>query len=61
MEDETKLRGTTPKKALDRWTRENAAQFGLTDEDSNPVNEAVEQVSMVANWKPGGGAPKTPA
>jgi len=32
----------------------------MTDEDGAPVNQAVEDVAKVANWQPGGGAPKTP-
>lgn len=51
---------TSPKKALDKWLREHAAEFGLTDEDGLPINQAVEDCSKVANWQPGGGAPKTP-
>lgn len=51
---------TSPKKALDKWLRENAAQFGLTDDDGLPINQAVEDCSKVANWNQTGGAPKTP-
>lgn len=51
----------SPKQALDKWIRENAAVFGLTDDDGNPVAQAVEDCSKIANWQPGGGAPKTPA
>lgn len=50
----------SPKKALEKWLREHAVEFGLTDEEGNPVNQAVEDCSKVANWQPGGGAPKTP-
>lgn len=49
-----------PKQALEKWLRERAAAFGLTDDDGNPVNQAIEDCSKVANWKPGGGAAKTP-
>ncbi|WP_367025173.1 hypothetical protein ABZN20_10180 [Methylococcus sp. ANG] len=52
--------GKTPKRALEKWLREHAADFGMTDEDGNPVNTAIEEVAKVANWAPGGGAPKTP-
>jgi hypothetical protein len=51
----------SPKKALDKWLRENAAQFGLADDEGLPINQAVEDCSKVANWQPSGGAPKTPA
>lgn len=52
--------GKHPRQALMKWLREHAAEFGMTDEDGAPVNQAVEDVSKVANWKPGGGAPRTP-
>ena len=51
----------SPKQALDKWLREHAAEFGLTDEDGNPVNQAIEECSKVANWNTSGGAPKTPS
>lgn len=51
----------SPKKALDKWLREHAAEFGLTDDEGQPINQAVEDCSKVANWQPGGGAPKTPS
>jgi hypothetical protein len=50
----------SPKKALEKWLREHASMFGMTDDDGNPVNQAIEDCSKVANWRPGGGAPKTP-
>jgi hypothetical protein len=50
----------SPKKALEKWLRENAARFGMTDDDGNPINQAIDDCSKVANWQPGGGAPKTP-
>jgi hypothetical protein len=49
----------SPKQALDKWLREHAAEFGLTDEDGKPIESAVEEISKVANWKQSGGAPKT--
>ncbi len=52
--------GKHPKQALEKWLREHAAEFGLTDDDGNPVTKAMDECSTVANWKPGGGAPKTP-
>ncbi len=51
---------SSPKKALEKWLRENSARFGMTDEDGNPINQAIEDCSKVANWQPGGGVPKTP-
>ena len=50
----------SPKQALEKWLREHAAEFGLVDDDGNPVNAAIEECSKVANWSPGGGAPKMP-
>jgi len=40
----------SPKQALEKWLRENAARFGLVDDEGNPVNQAVEDCSKVANW-----------
>lgn len=49
----------TPKQALEKWLREHAAEFELTDDDGNPIRGAMEECSTVANWGIGGGAPKT--
>lgn len=51
----------SPKQALDKWLREHAAEFGLTNDEGKPIETAIEECSKVANWKPGGGATKTPA
>lgn len=48
-----------PKQALLKWLREHAIVFGLTDEDGKPVDNAIDEAAKVANWQPGGGAPKT--
>lgn len=53
--------GKHPKQALMKWLRENAATFGLTDDEGRPNETGIEEVAKVANWKPGGGAPKTPS
>ncbi len=58
--DDSTLKGKSPKQALDKWLRENAAGFNMIDSDGNPVNQAVEDCSKVANWNLGGGSPKTP-
>lgn len=50
----------SPKQALDKWLREHAAEFNLTNDEGNPIETAIEECSKVANWKPGGGATKTP-
>jgi len=49
----------TPKQAIEKWLREHAAEFGLTDEEGNPINQAIDECSKVANWQQAGGAPKT--
>lgn len=51
----------SPKQALDKWLREHAAEFGLTNEDGKPIENAIEECSKVANWNSKGGATKTPA
>lgn len=48
------------KQALEAWLRTHAAHFELVDTDGNPINAAMTECSTVANWNPGGGAPKTP-
>jgi hypothetical protein len=58
--DESAIRGKSPKQALVKWLRENAARFGLADDDGKPNETGVEETAKVANWQPSGGAPKTP-
>ncbi len=52
--------GKHPKQALEKWLNEHAGRFGMTDEDGMPIKQAVTDCAKVANWEPGGGAPKTP-
>ena len=52
--------GRHPKQALAKWLRENAAEFGLTDDEGKPNETGIDETAKVANWQPGGGAPKTP-
>lgn len=52
--------GRHPKQALMKWLREHAADFGLSDEEGKPNETGIEEVAKVANWRPGGGAAKTP-
>lgn len=54
------LHGKHPKQALMKWLRENASDFGLTDDDGNPQENTIDEIAKIANWKPTGGAPKTP-
>lgn len=53
--------GKHPKQALAKWLRENAAKYGMTDEEGKPNETGIEEAAKVANWQPGGGAPKTPS
>ena len=50
----------SPKQALDKWLREHAAEFGLTNDEGKPIETAIEECSKVANWNAKGGATKTP-
>ncbi len=52
--------GKHPKQALAKWLRENAAEFDLTDDEGKPNETGIEETAKVANWQPGGGAPRTP-
>ena len=54
------LIGHTPKQAIDKWLRLNANEYGLTKEDGSPNESAIQEISKIANWKPEGGASKTP-
>lgn len=59
-QDDTALRGRTPKQALDSWLRSHADEYGLLKDGSfNAL--AIEEISKVANWKPEGGAARTPS
>ena len=54
------LRGKSPKQALEKWLRENASKFNLSDDEGKPNEKGIEECAKVANWKYTGGAPKTP-
>lgn len=56
----TDWEGKHPKQALTKWLREHAVEFGLSDDDGKPNETGIEEAAKVANWQPGGGAPKTP-
>jgi len=51
----------SPKQALDKWLREHAADYNLTNDDGKPIEQAIEECSKVANWNTKGGATKTPS
>jgi hypothetical protein len=54
-------KGKTPKSGLMKWLREHSATYGLSDDEGKPNEQGIEECAKVANWQPGGGAPKTPA
>jgi len=56
----TDVNGQSPKQALEKWLREHAAEFALSDDEGKPNETGIMEASKVANWRPGGGAPKTP-
>ncbi len=58
--DNSLTSGKTPKQAIEKWLREHASEYGLTGSEGLPVNAAIEQIAKVTNWKPEGGAAKTP-
>lgn len=51
----------SPKETLEQILREIAAEFGLIGEDGRPNRQGIQECSKVANWRPRGGAPKTPS
>lgn len=53
--------GKHPKQALAKWLREHAAEYGMTDDEGKPNETGIEEAAKVANWQPGGGAPRTPS
>ena len=55
------LNGKTPKQAIEKWLRENAAKFGMTNEDGIANESAIERIARICNWQPQGGAPATPS
>ncbi len=55
----TDANGKHPKQALEKWLREHAAEFGMTNEEGKLNETGIDEVAKVANWQPGGGAPKT--
>lgn len=57
--DESSTQSKPPKQALIMWLRKNAAEFDLCHDDGTPNESGIEETAKVANWKRGGGAPKT--
>ena len=69
MEDENLRRGKNPFSAMEQYLESRYKEFGLFHEKDNLKNgtaagdinkTAISEVAKVANWQPGGGAPKTP-
>jgi len=69
MEDENLLRGKGTVAAMEQWLESRYRELGLVHEKDNPKNgttagdmnkSAISEAAKVANWQPGGGAPKTP-
>lgn len=58
--DTKRLHGKTPKQAIEIWLKENASTYDLIKEDGTVNSSAIEEISKIANWKPEGGAAKTP-
>jgi hypothetical protein len=59
-ENQKSLAGKTPKQALEKWLRENASKYGLTKDDGTPNETGIQEICKISNWKPEGGAAKTP-
>ena len=60
LDDAALLKGKSPKQALSKWLRENAADYKLSDDEGKPNETGIEECAKVANWQDKGGAPKTP-
>lgn len=56
-----RLRGKSPKQALEGWLTENAEEYGLLNRDGTPNRTGIEEIAKVANWNQRGGAPSTPS
>lgn len=59
--DPARVRGKSPKQALEQWLTEHAAELGLLNRAGQLNRTGIEEICKVANWKPSGGAPATPA
>ena len=58
--DPVRMRGKSPKQALEHWLVENADDLGLRKSDGTINRTGIEEICKVANWKPSGGATPTP-
>jgi hypothetical protein len=59
--DPSRLVGKSPKQALEKWLTENAEELGLLNKDGKPNRTGIEEICKVANWRPEGGAARTPS
>jgi len=59
--DPARLRGKSPKQALEQWLIENAGDLALLNKNGEPNRTGIEEICKVANWKPEGGAKPTPS
>ena len=59
--DAGRLRGKSPKQAMDQWLTENAERLGLLNRDGSVNRTGIDEICKVANWKPQGGATPTPS
>lgn len=60
LEDPALMKGVTPKKAIDKWLTKNATEFKLVRSGQCLNKLAIKEISKICNWKPEGGASKTP-
>lgn len=58
--DASLMKAKTVKQAAVDLLQEKANLLGLIKEDNKLNSQAVEDISKVVNWRPDGGAPKTP-
>ena len=58
--DSRLTRGKSPKQALKDWLVEHAAELGLHKPDGQINKAGIAEICKVANWKPEGGATRTP-
>lgn len=49
--DAAALAGRSPRKAIEAWLQQNRPELSAN---------ALDRIATIANWQPGGGAPKTP-
>jgi hypothetical protein len=51
---------STPKQLMEKWLRINAVRYGLNKPDGKLNEDGISQITKIANWKPEGGAARTP-